>query len=189
MQSSENVFHALYESIAETSKNFEPSKCSLQLFKLDEESEASCNPTSNISKQEEPVVFTDVYKYRSSRKERIFIPSSAGKSSQVSQISSDEFIALSSDLDFASNKNSTDLLSSKRYVNIDKEEREFENIEKDNVKILEKSKSITDSLRCEHHVPEKRKNDDVTYLPLKIKRIQGNNNRKKATKFAKKKKK
>nr|XP_012222664.1 PREDICTED: uncharacterized protein LOC105672354 [Linepithema humile] len=193
LQSSENVFHALYKSIAEVFKDFEPSKCSLQLFKPDETSEAStdCNPTSNIPKQEKPVVFTDVYKYRSSRTERAFIPSSVSKSSQVFQTPSNEFIALSSDVDFANNKNSMGLLSNKRYVNINKEEKELENIEKDNIKFLEESKSNnTDSLRyTERYVPEKRKNDDVTYLPLKIKRIQGNSNRKKATKFAKKKKK
>ena len=195
MQSSENAFHALYKSIAEVAKDFEPSKSSLQLFKLDETSKASadCSLTSSIKKQEKPVVFTDVYKYRSSRKERTFVPSSAGKSSQVSQTPSNEFIALSSNPDFANNKNSKISLSNKRYVNIDREDKkELENIEEDNIKLLEESKSnSTNLLRYTgQYVPEKRKsNDDVTYLPLKVKRIQGNSNRKKATKFAKKKKK
>ncbi|CAL1674622.1 unnamed protein product [Lasius platythorax] len=203
MQSSDNVFHALYKLVAEIFNDLEPSKCSLQLFKSDEISEESamceaeststdCDPT--ISKPERSVtIFTDVYKYRSSRKERAFVPPTVNKNPQVSQTRSDEFIALSNDPDSADDENVTKILKNTRYVNICKEEEsESESTEKHNKQSLNESKLIDNSVNSFKHVKNpmlKKRKNDVTYLSLKIKRIRGNDHREKATKFTKRKKK
>lgn len=203
MQSSDNVFHALYELVAEIFNDLEPSKCSLQLFKSDEISEESamceaeststdCDPT--ISKPERSVtIFTDVYKYRSSRKERAFVPPTVNKSPQDSQTRSDEFIALSNDPDSADDENVTKILKNTRYVNICKEEEsESESTEKYSKQSSNESKLIDNNINSLKHVKNpmlKKRKNDVTYLSLKIKRIRGNDHREKATKFTKRKKK
>lgn len=201
MQSSDNVFHALYKLVAEIFTKFEPPKCSLQLFKPDETSEedALCKPEntstdSTIPKPERSVtIFTDVYKYRSCRKERAFIPPTVNKSSQVSQIQSDEFIALTNDPDSADDEDDTKMLKNVRYVNICKEkESKSETTEKDNEPSLKESKLIDNSINSLKHVKNsmfKKRKNDVTYISLKVKRVRGNDHREKATKFTKKKKK
>lgn len=207
MQSSDNKFHALYKLVAEVFKNFQPPKCSLQLFKPDETSEesalhemkitgADCDPAcSNTSKSKKSVtVFTDVYKYRSSRNERAFVPPSVDKNSKVAGASTDDFIALSSDVDLAIDNNFTQNISkNRRYVNIH-EKDESENTKRDSNKSFNESKLIDNSVDSSKRTgndnrPKKRKSDDVTYLSLKVKRVQGNSSRTKATKFVKKKKK
>lgn len=204
MQSLDNVFHALYKLVSEIFKDIEPPKCSLQLFKPDETSEesATCEAKSTskngdptTSKSERSVItFTDVYKYRSSRKERAFIPPTVNKSSQDSQIQPDEFIALSNDPDSADDENiTTKTLKNARYINICKEESESESTEKCTDQSLNESELIDNSLnslkRIKNSTLKKRKKPDLTYLPLKIKRIQGNCHREKATKFTKRKRK
>lgn len=197
MQSSDNVFHALYKSVAEISNDFKPPKCALQLFKSDEISDESaiciaenantdCDPT--ISKPEKSVtIFTDVYKYRSCRKERAFIPPTVNESPQVSQTRSDEFIALSNDPEFADDENYTKISKNARYVNICKEkESESETTEKNGKQLIDNS---VNSLKYAKNSVLKKCKNDVTYLPLKIKRVRGNDHREKATKFTKKKKK
>lgn len=204
IQSSDNVFHALYKLVVEIFKDIEPPKRSLQLFKPDEASEESATydvestskDSDSTSKSKRSVVtFTDVYKYRSSRKERAFIPPTVKKSSQVSQAQSNEFIALSNDPDFADDENiTTKTLKNARYVNIcEEEESESESTEKCSDQSLNDSKlidnSVNSSKRTKTSTLKKLKKIDVTYLPLKIKRMQGNNHREKATKFTKRKKK
>lgn len=149
----------------------------------------------NISKPEKPLtIYTDVYKYRSSRDKRAFIPPTANESSQIPQTSSDEFIALGSDLDFVNDKNYTTIMKSKRYVNIDKERKhteESEDIKKNqSFNKLELIDNNADSIKhTKNYTLKRHGNDEPNYLPLKLKRIQGNNKRRKATKLAKKKRK
>lgn len=153
-----------------------------------------CDISPNTSKSEKPVtIFTDVYKYRSSRDKRAFIPPTANENSQVSQTSSDEFIALGSDLDSIDDKNCITIVKSKRYVNIDKEEKRAEKSEdiKKN-QSFNKLKLIDNNANSKHtqnYTLKRHRNDEPNYLPLKLKRIQGNNKRRKATKLAKKKRK
>lgn len=151
-----------------------------------------CDTNSNISKPEEPVtVFTDVYKYRSSRDKRAFIPPAVNKSFQISHTSSDEFIPLSTDLDYVNDKNYTITMKNKRYVNIDKEDKHTE--ESENLKGNQSFNKLelinnADSMRHTKNCTLKRHRNDVpNYLSLKLKRIQGNDKRRKATKLAKKK--
>lgn len=248
----------MYKSIAETFENFETPECLLRRFESDEVSDKSaiceaktgmdCSTNPNISKPEKPVtVFTDVYKYRSSRDKRAFIPPTVNKSSQVSQTLSDDFIALGSDLDSASDKsskttvknksyiniskkgkrteksedieetqcfkklklvdNNADFIAlgsdfdpvndksftikNKRYVDIGKEEKhtkESENIGKNQsfnkLKLIDNTDSIK---QTKNYILKRHASDELNYLSLKLKRVQGNAKRKKATKLAKKK--
>lgn len=257
-QCPDNVCHPLYKSIAETFENFETPECLFQRFESEKVSDKSaiceaktdmdCDTNPNISKPEKPVtVFTDVYKYRSSRDKRAFIPPTVDKSSQVSQ-TSDDFIAVDSDLDPVNDKSSTATVEDKRYVNISKKGKRTkkpENIEKDQsfkkLKLIEnnadfialdsnldsvndknftiknkryadidkeekdtkesenteKNQSFnklklidnnTDSIKqTKSYTLKRHANDEPNYLSLKLKRIQGNAKRKKATKLAKKK--
>lgn len=203
-QCSDNVCYPLYKSIAEAFKDFESPECLPQHFKADEVADKSTmceakitsmdsETNLNISKPEKKSVtkFTDVYKYRSSRTERAFIPPIVSKSYQVSQTPSDEFIALSSDLDPVDDKTRTSTWKNKRYVNIGKEEKrtkKSESIEDNPSFKLELINNNANSTEHTKNILKRRKNDEPKYLSLKLKCIQGSNKRKKATKFAKKKK-
>lgn len=201
-QSSDNAFHALYKLVAEIFNNFKPPKCSLQLFKPNENEDSeesvmckagNTNTNCDLITSEKPVtIFTDVYKYRSSRKERAFIPPTINKSPQVSQTRSDEFIALSNDPDSTDDENVIKILKNTRYINICKEESESETIEENSGQSLNELKLIDNSVNSSKHVKKsmsKKRKNDVAYIPLKIKRVRGNDHREKATKFTKKKKK
>lgn len=195
----------MYKLIAEVFEDLKPPECLLQRFKSndDEMSDKSaicetkttgmdCDTNPSISKSEKPViVFTDVYKYRTSRDKRAFIPPTVNKSSQVSQALSDEFIALGSDFDPVDDKYFT-TVKSKRYVNISKKKKhteESENIEKN--QSSKKLKLIDNADNAVKHTKNntlnRHRNDKPNYLSLKLKRIQGNDKRRKATKLAKKK--
>lgn len=124
---------------------------------IENESQVSLEPIKST-------VSADVYMYRSSRKERSFVPPSTKENStnkpSVKEMEQDDFISLTS-------------------YNVD----EFD-------KTIKKNRRYT-------YIPKnknskKRKIDNrsanVTYLPLKVKRLQGNVNRIKATKVSKHKK-
>jgi len=202
VQCPDNVCHPLYKSIAEAFKSFEPPEC-LFRFKFDEMSDKSVmceakitsmdsDTNPNISKPKRSVtIFTDIYKYRSSRDKRVFIPPAVNESSQVSQTSSNDFIPLDSDFDSANDKNYTNTSKNER-VNIGKKEkhtRESESTEENqSFNKLKLINNNADSTKHTKNVELKRlKNDEPNYLSLKLKRIQGSNKRKKATKFKKKK--
>ncbi|XP_018396701.1 PREDICTED: uncharacterized protein LOC108774949 [Cyphomyrmex costatus] len=139
MQCPNNVCYPIYKSIAEAFKDFEPPECLLHCFKPDKSTMSKTEITNknsdtkpNISKPEKSVVvFTDVYKYRSSRDKRVFIPPTINTSSEVSQTLSDNFIPSDSDLD-TNDKNCATISKNKKYINIGKEEKhtlKSENIE------------------------------------------------------------
>ncbi|KYN30483.1 hypothetical protein ALC56_15179 [Trachymyrmex septentrionalis] len=135
MQCPNNVYYPIYKSIAEAFKDFELPECLLQCYKPDEVSDKSgmckteitekdSDTKTNISKPEKSVaVFADVYKYRSSRDERVFVPPTINKSSQVSQTLSDNFIPSDSDLDTVNDKNCAIISKNEKYVNIGKEDK------------------------------------------------------------------
>lgn len=206
MQSSDNAFHALYKLVTEVFKDFAPPKCSLQLFKPDETCEESTthqgktistnsDSNSNITNPEKPVIaFTDVYRYRSSRKERAFVPPTTNKNSQVSQTTSDTGLTVyNNELDYANNTNFISISKDEQEISIcEKEESKSRNTgENKDKSSLNESKLISNSTDLSKHaedcIPRKRKNS-ATYLSLKVKCIQGNSNRIKATKIKKKKK-
>ncbi|KYN21214.1 PREDICTED: uncharacterized protein LOC108760035 [Trachymyrmex cornetzi] len=136
MQCPNNVCYPIYKSIAEAFKDFELPECLLQCYKPDEvpDKSAMCkaeritekdsDTKPNISKPKKSVaVFADVYKYRSSRDERVFVPPTINKISQVSQTLSDNFIPSDSDFDTVNDKNCTIISKNEKYVNIGKEEK------------------------------------------------------------------
>ncbi|KAG5344743.1 RPP38 protein, partial [Acromyrmex charruanus] len=203
MQCPNNVCYPIYKSIAEAFKDFKLPECLLQCYKSDEvpDKSAMCkieitekdsDTKPNISKPEKSVaVFADVYKYRSSRDERAFVPPTINKSSQVSQTLSDnfipsdnDFIPLNSDFDFVIDKNCASTSKNERYVNIGKKKKH-----------TLKSKNTDENLKYKIDSTKQTKNilkrlrNEPNYLSLKIKCTQGSKKRKKATKFAKKKEK
>ncbi|XP_032675150.1 uncharacterized protein LOC116845977 [Odontomachus brunneus] len=206
MQSSDNAFHALYKLVVEVFKDFKPPKCSLQLFKPDKTCEEStmhktktinmnCDSNSNISQSQRSVIISkDIYRYRSSRKERAFVPPIVNKNFQLSQAMSDELTVYNNDFDYVNNTDFISILEDNKHTNIFKEkESQSKNTEADKAKSPHnESKLITNNTDLSNHkkdhVSRKRKNN-VTYLSLKVKCIQGSSNRIKATKIVKKRKK
>ncbi|XP_053988060.1 uncharacterized protein LOC128891652 [Hylaeus anthracinus] len=179
MVSPDHHFYPLYSKIHDISKDIPLPKNSLQLFKDEETLEESTLNTEdkisieNVSQTEssEPIKFilsTNVYKYRSSCKQRAFIPLNAARGSSnepvVDKVEQNDFISLSN---YNSDEYDASIRKNTRYINIHKDK--YRN-KRDYSKV---NKTST----------------NVTYLPLKVKRLQGNNNRVKATKASVKQKK
>ncbi|XP_076653686.1 uncharacterized protein LOC143359565 [Halictus rubicundus] len=177
-KSPEHHFHQLYTKICDVFKDIPLPKNSLQLFKNSEEPlDETIAEEGMISLENEPEVdasesikftlSTDVYKYRSSRKERAFIPPNATISSNnkstTQQTETNDFISLSN---YDSDEYDTSIKKHMRYINIHKN---------------------TNNRRKDYNLNKNVAN--ITYLPLKVKRLQGNSNRVKATKVSKQKKK
>lgn len=175
MDSTNHHFHPLYLTIRSIFKDIPLPKNKLQLFKdidtteeivLPEEDKISLESKTDSSKPTKFALSTDVYMYRSSCKERAFVPPSATQTEMkepvIEQVKQDDFISLDN-YDFEYDKS---VAKNKRYVNIHDE------------KNSKRRKRIGDS-DATH----------VKYLPLKVKRMQGNANRVKATKISKRKKK
>ena len=177
-ESSNHHFHPLYMEVNDIYKDTSPPKNSLQLFKdteadetmLYKENEISIE-TESHSNSSEAIKFrlsTNVYKYRSSRKERAFVPPGATVCSAgepIAEKTEDEFISITN---YDSDEFDASIKKHSRYINIHK--KKFTGKPKDHSKV-------------------NRKAAGVTYLPLKVKRLQGNSNRVKATKMLKQKKK
>ncbi|KZC09715.1 hypothetical protein WN55_00850 [Dufourea novaeangliae] len=179
MKSSEHHFHPLYTKVCDIFKDIPLPKNSLKLFKDVETVEeiALCEkdkmnfarePEIKSSESIKFTLSTNVYKYRSTRNERAFVPPSATASSingsTTEKIEPCDFISLSnSDTD-------------EYVVNIKKNAR-YINIRKDSDAWKQKN--------FEHN----NQSSNITYLPLRVKRLQGNSNRLKATKVSKQKKK
>ncbi|XP_076232166.1 uncharacterized protein LOC143177828 isoform X1 [Calliopsis andreniformis] len=172
-------FHPLYQRAYDIHENIPLPKHSLQLFPDREPlEEAMLHEEEKITfanepeLNSEPVKFTlstNVYKYRTSRKERAFIPPTLAVASVDDSVASktdgrtEDFISISNydDVEIDTNINQFT-----RYVSIH---------EKKNQKTKRNSTKA-------HNTP-------IRYLPLKVKRLQGNSNRVKATKTSKQKKK
>ncbi|XP_017885461.1 uncharacterized protein LOC108628204 [Ceratina calcarata] len=175
MDSVDHHFHPLYLTICDIFKEIPLSRNRLQLFKdidatqeivLSEEDKMSIESETDSSKPTKFTLSTDVYVYRSSCEERVFVPPSVTESKTkepvTEEVKQDDFISLGS-YDFEYDES---MEKKKRYVNIHEDKNS----------------------------KRKRKNGDdntidVKYLPLKVKRTQGNVNRVKGTKVSKQKKK
>ncbi|XP_043253895.1 uncharacterized protein LOC122398251 [Colletes gigas] len=180
MESPDHHFHPLYTKICDISKSIPLPKNSLELFKDDETSEeATLCETNKMSIQTESqsmptetikfTLSTNVYKYRCSRKERAFVPPDTTIKnheilSDTQKLEQNEFISISN---YKCDEFDGNIRKNTRYINIHENEYRRK--------------------RDYSEVNKKLKN--VTYLPLKVKRLQGNGNRVKATKAAKQKKK
>lgn len=175
MDSVDHHFHPLYVTICDIFKDIPAPKNKLQLFQdietseqitLDEENKIDVQNELQIESSE-PIKFTistDVYLYRSSRKERVFIPPKSKENStkESKDIEQNDFISVTN---YDSDEFDTNIKKNTRYINIC--EKKHSKNGKDHTKINNVS-------------------SNVKYLPLKVKRLQGNINRIKSTKVNKK---
>ncbi|CAL7947778.1 unnamed protein product [Xylocopa violacea] len=184
MDSPDHHFYPLFKTICDIFKDIPLPLNKLQLFKdietseqdvscTDDEAEMSSeNESLTDSLESTEELSTDVYMYRSSCKERAFVPpkpveSDANESSKEKP-GQDDFISLSN---YDANELDGKIKKHTRYMNIHKDKN---------------------SKRPNRYKSHSRINDtsvSVKYLPLKVKRLQGNANRVKATKISKQKKK
>lgn len=176
-ESQDHYFYPLHQLIHDIFKDVPLPKKAFKLFEQlnsSEESESyetydmSTEPELQIEPSESNkfTLSTDVYMYRSSRNERAFVPPTAIETptceSVTKAIDPNDFIAVSGNDD--------------DYTHVKKHSR-YINIRKDKNWIQPKRQTKMNNA------------ENVTYLPLKVKRIQGNPNRVKATKVSKQKKK
>lgn len=143
-----------------------------------EEEKAPANPPFTLP--------TSIYKYRSSRKQRSFVPPSLTDEIVDNQNELGDFIPIGKDDEEVETGKPIFSGKNRRYVDIHA---------KDPKKSTEKRPGSDEfiafgSMNDEASPPEpKTRKTNSTYVPLKVKRIQGNNNRVKATKAPKQKKK
>lgn len=175
MDSVDHHFHPLYVTICDIFKDIPVPNNRLQLFQDIETSEQITSDEENkINVQNElqidssePSKFTistDVYLYRSSRKERKFVPPKSKEDStkEPKNTEQNDFISVTN---YDSDEFDTNIKKNTRYINIC--EKKHSKNRKDLTKINNTSSNIK-------------------YLPLKVKRLQGNINRIKSTKVNKK---
>ncbi|XP_071856617.1 uncharacterized protein [Bombus fervidus] len=175
MDFTDHHFYPLYTTICDIFKDVPLPKNSLQLFKdietleqitSDKEDKRSVESESRVSS--EPIkhtVSTNVYMYRSSRKERAFVPPGITGSSTneliVKKEEQNNFISLTN---YDSDEFDTNIKKHTRYINIHEDQHPAKR---------KKFSGVTNT------------SENVKYLPLKVKRLQGNVNRAKAAKVPK----
>lgn len=173
------------------SKNYPASRQSLQIFPPDEALDCTISDVSEVNNSvpkentsevnKVSIPDENVYKFRSSRKERIFIPPNAVCNTNNIQEESTDFISIAN-VSFNDNDNDNDKdvssLQTTRYFNLSPEKNNKSN----NVKRKRKN----DTNIAERN-SEKKYDNNIMYLPLKIKQLRGNSNRTKATKIPKNK--
>lgn len=175
MDSVDHHFHPLYVTICDIFKDIPVPNNRLQLFQdietseqitLDEENKINVQNELQIDSSESSkfTISTDVYLYRSSRKERIFVPPKSKEDStkEPKNTEQNDFISVTN---YDSDEFDTNIKKNTRYINIC--EKKHSKNRKDLTKINNTSSNIK-------------------YLPLKVKRLQGNINRIKSTKVNKK---
>ncbi|XP_033326148.2 uncharacterized protein LOC117220371 [Megalopta genalis] len=173
-KSPQHHFYQLYMKMCDIFNDTPLPKYSLQLFKdveehsheiVDEKDMINLESESKVNVSE-PIKFTlstDVYKYRTSRKERAFIPPSAMNNFTKEKTDTDDFISLTN---YDTDEFDANIHKNMRYINIHK-----------------------NKYRGKKNFNVNKNAANITYLPLKVKRLQGNSNRVKATKMSKQKKK
>ena len=168
----EDHFYTLFKKISELATEMPSLRTPVSLFQNDSlmNDEADDDKLSvqseeeNVEKVPKPSkVSTDVYLYRTSKKERIFEPPNTDKNKQESASAWGDFIALDDNESVVDKKK----MPSRFFGSV--------NRESDN----HKTKKVID----------KSIKSAVQYKPLKVKRLQGNESRSKATKPPKVKKK
>ncbi|XP_047366269.1 uncharacterized protein LOC124955625 [Vespa velutina] len=180
-------FYTLYNNVLQISKNYPASRQSLQIFPPEETLDCTISDVNevndNVPKEntfEVNKVFIldeNVYKFRSSRKERIFIPPNAICNTDNIQEENIEFISIAN---VSLNDNDKDIssLESTRYFNLSPEKDDRSN------NVIKKKRNDTNNVEKNLN---KKKSNDIIYLPLKVKQLRGNSNRMKATKVPKNK--
>ncbi|XP_043681995.1 uncharacterized protein LOC122635631 [Vespula pensylvanica] len=183
--SSDHHFYTLYNNVLEISKNYPASTQSLQIFPSDEALDCTISdvtevnnsvPKENTSEVNKLIPDENVYKFRSSRKERIFIPPNATCNTSNIQEENTDFISITN-VSLNDNDNNVSSLQSTRYFDfsLDKVNESKE--------VIRKRKNNTSDVKMNSN----KKSNNIMYLPLKVKQLRGNNNRTKATKVPKNK--
>ncbi|XP_046753491.1 uncharacterized protein LOC124416440 isoform X2 [Diprion similis] len=236
-QSEYHHFHHLYKKVFELATNFHRSRPLKLEFEKPTDSNSFIDETiMNIENSHHKhtahsdksfTLSTDVYKYRDSQKQRVFVPQSSNTSDIVTESSDTNYISIGKDTDFTTN----DVIYIKnklktRYVNIHENKRkDVPNLKGDSSQLGEYMSPDTDSrlhgppvdqvyeMRNDSlsegkseiegisqeislnfksdktHIKSDKFNENFRYKSLKVKRIQGNTKRVKATKLPKKNKK
>lgn len=179
MDSPDHHFHSLYMTIYDIFEDIPSPKNRLLLFKdvgtpeetmLNEEDKICLENSSEVDSSESIkfTISTDVYVYRSSRTERAFVPPGVTESTTSEttvEKMQDGFISIS---DYNCDEYDASIKKNSRYINIHEDK---------------------DSEKQKGRIGKRNSSPNITYLPLKVKRLQGNTNRIKATKITKQKKK
>lgn len=201
-----HYFYALYENVLCISKNYPPGQ-SLQLLASDKFSDNSISKHSKIdnsscientlNENKDFIPPTNVYKYRTSCKERAFIPPSTAERLNDVQKTNDfisldnDFVPLCNDMDISDSESVEHTRKTRYFKPCLKKDSESTNLlNKRNCDMNKKvaSSGTSGNVKMERKKGKNFKGNDVTYLPLKIKRLRGNTNRIKATKISNKKK-
>lgn len=178
----DNYFFTLLEKVSELSSELSRSKTPIALF---QENTLMDDEENKIKEKDQPMeedikedakpctVSTDVYLYRTSKKERVFQPANASKVKPNIDKSWSDYIPLDND-----------------GYNLDEKPakvplRFFESVKSNDC-------SNSDSKKVQNKTTKKRtgeSDDRVSYKPLKVKRLKGNESRTKVTRPPKVKKK
>ncbi|XP_015607958.1 uncharacterized protein LOC107273876 isoform X2 [Cephus cinctus] len=226
-----NYFHELFKKIVDLAANYPVPDKAVKLLQEDTESQNkellhnnSCVETDHSTDTDKSIklftVSTNVYKYRTSRNERVFIPENAMEIQTPGKVWTD-FIAVDQSVDTTMKvDNKGKMRKNKRYMDIHEKNENSPTVSKsapmdlgdfisfesqpkvsnndDNSNILYKSKigvlgNNETSMEEPNDDPKRNKADtsdkNIKYIPLKVKRLRGNSNRRKATKTLKLKKK
>ncbi|KAL2737767.1 ribonuclease P protein subunit p38-like [Vespula squamosa] len=176
--SSDHYFYTLYNNVLEISKNYPASSHLLQIFSLDSEVNNSVPKENTLEVNKTFIPDENVYKFRSSRKERIFIPPNAICNTSNVQEENTDFISIAN-VSLNDNDNDTSSLQTTRYFNFTLEKHN------ESKNVIRKRKHNTNNIKM--NCDKKKSNDNIMYLPLKVKQLRGNSNRTKATKVPKNK--
>lgn len=194
-ETKDHHFHPLYEHIVSMFKQLPLPKNSLALFNNADLGKSSAPEDEEVAVKEESelrstglkefTLSTNVYKYRSSRAQRAFVPPSVKETSSLGNTESADFIPMNVS-DSETTKDNHEKAKHAQNLSVDTESGDFiplgncdSDTEENNV--IDGKKSKRENVSC--------RSTSVSYLSLKVKRIQGNSNRTKAIKTAKLKKK
>ncbi|XP_023287925.1 uncharacterized protein LOC105697012 [Orussus abietinus] len=226
--STDNYFYKLHEAVCNIASNLSVPRTPVQLFQsgsdsedslvtMDDESNMEIKNGSNTPKVPKTCrVPTDLYLYRSSEKERAFVPPGDKGNCSGNIKSSDDFVPLGKDLDpIFKDHGRKETKKPKRYIDLSESADNNPKLNdfvplcsyssetavtKDETQDMNSSNAgchdpndeqsgISQQINNPVTKPKKHKQETATYIPLKVKRLQGNCNRLKATKVSKVKKK
>ncbi|XP_058808886.1 uncharacterized protein LOC131674307 [Phymastichus coffea] len=180
-ESTDNYFYELYKKISELSAELPKPKTLVSLFHNESILEDNGNQMRIETIEEDVIatkpitVSTDVYLCRTSKKERAFVPNYSSHSKPNFENKWTDFIALNDEKNYVDQKKVPSRFFGSLVSDSDKNEHN-----NDRIQYYKRKKTLSDS-----DEPSAK----VSYKPLKVKRLQGDQSRKKATKKPKVKRK
>ncbi|XP_015109047.1 ribonuclease P protein subunit p38 [Diachasma alloeum] len=175
-------FYKLHANISSLAEELPKTKNPMQLFDDDDDDDDE-EKIPLETKNQPTAIFklsTSVYLHRKSVNERAFVPPEPQKPPKNPEKVSDEFISLGDDVDMEEfNEKAAEISKRERYIDIHEPKP----------KKLKKNPGRFENEMKSHKSKDAIKRDETIYCPLKVKRVQGNSQRLKATKTPKMKKK